>query len=105
MSAWLSLESITTQMFCRLRLESIAPQIFCRLETVAKQLKPRSGELPNRAVSVFYQDMCDRQLCRAADEAAYELMSSTHVTVVVVMMAYMTFHEHQLLWTLHMSSN
>lgn len=68
-------------------------------------MKPRSGELPNTAVSVFSQDKCDRQLCRAADEAAHEFMSSTHVMVVVVMMAYMPFLEHQLLWTLHVSSN
>lgn len=82
-----------------------SPTDILQTETVAKQLKPRSGELPNRAVSVFYQNMCDRQLSRAADEAAHEFMSSTHVTVVVVMMAYMPFLEYQLLWALYMSSN
>ena len=56
-------------------------------------------------MSVFYQDMCDRQPCRAADKAAHEFMSLIHVTVVVVMMAYMSFLEHQLLWALYMSSN
>lgn len=82
-----------------------SPTDILQTETVAKQLKPRSGELPNRAVSVFYQNICDRQLSRAADEAAREFMSLTHVKVVVVMMAYMPFLEYQLLWSLYMSSN